>query len=256
MIESIASILPVGFKRALRGTRIDTAYDCLRFWGQEFTAVSINVSGESVDYLVPKGGALHSYLKRNDWVYEPGLTSTLIDSLCADDVFYDIGSRYGYYSKVALQAGVEPKNVHCFEADYFNNLVLKKNSGERKTNLNYGNVGADSNTADLVVDSYVDSSNHPTVAKIDVEGAEGRVLAGMKQTLQTFEPKLFVEVHPQYLRDFGDSEEFITEILLDAGYEVSTVDHSMHRSNSNLNWSVEEEIPTSCNSEFLIRARV
>jgi FkbM family methyltransferase len=42
----------------------------------------------------------------------------------------------------------------------------------------------------------------PDVIKIDVEGHEASVLRGLTETLSA-RPLLFLELHPQFLRDHG-----------------------------------------------------
>jgi hypothetical protein len=50
----------------------------------------------------------------------------------------------------------------------------------------------------------------PNVVKIDVEGAEVRVLKGAVQTLTQFRPKLFIEIHGP--REHTDCREFLEGI--------------------------------------------
>ena len=45
------------------------------------------------------------------------------------------------------------------------------------------------------------------IVKIDVEGAELDVLYGMRRSLEEYHPTLLVEVHPNYLEDFGFTPE-------------------------------------------------
>jgi FkbM family methyltransferase len=44
----------------------------------------------------------------------------------------------------------------------------------------------------------------PDVIKIDVEGHEAKVLRGLDKTLATCHPLLFIELHPELLRQEGD----------------------------------------------------
>lgn len=58
----------------------------------------------------------------------------------------------------------------------------------------------------------------PQVMKIDVEGAEVRVIRGMERLLATNPPRvLYIEVHPEFLPLFGDSIEDLRTLLEDAG---------------------------------------
>jgi FkbM family methyltransferase len=56
----------------------------------------------------------------------------------------------------------------------------------------------------------------PTVVKIDVEGAESRVLNGMRGLMKERHPTLVVETH-------GDQLEFVTLILTNAGYSIQNL---------------------------------
>ena len=60
----------------------------------------------------------------------------------------------------------------------------------------------------------------PTIVKIDVEGAEGMVLEGMKHLLKSKKPPkdIFIEIHSKYLKEFGDSPEKIVSTLKKYGY--------------------------------------
>jgi FkbM family methyltransferase len=58
----------------------------------------------------------------------------------------------------------------------------------------------------------------PDLAKIDVEGYELAVLAGARATLGRDRPLLFLELHPQWLRDLGGSVEEVVELLAGLGY--------------------------------------
>ena len=61
----------------------------------------------------------------------------------------------------------------------------------------------------------------PDLIKIDVEGAEMKVLNGMKSVLENNNVKLFVEVHPiQLLFKFQSSANAVISMLIKNGYHV------------------------------------
>ncbi len=60
----------------------------------------------------------------------------------------------------------------------------------------------------------------PDVIKVDVEGAEMRVLEGMKKIMQSRSPRLFLEIHPNKLPTLGSSVQEIVSLLIDNGYGV------------------------------------
>ena len=60
----------------------------------------------------------------------------------------------------------------------------------------------------------------PDFIKIDVEGAEKRVLLGMKSTLGLHRPTIVCEVHYAV----SDFEQFVVDELGPLGYEIRTLD--------------------------------
>jgi FkbM family methyltransferase len=73
------------------------------------------------------------------------------------------------------------------------------------------------------VDGYVEAAGLKRLdfVKIDVEGAEDRVIRGMTRTLRTFSPDILVEIH----RDDGTPSETL-ERLREMGYELSRLDRT------------------------------
>lgn len=57
--------------------------------------------------------------------------------------------------------------------------------------------------------------------KIDVEGFEGDVIAGARDTLGTCKPRLWLELHPAALASRGERWEDLIGSLEALGYEVS-----------------------------------
>ncbi|MBI4142920.1 FkbM family methyltransferase [Candidatus Uhrbacteria bacterium] len=60
----------------------------------------------------------------------------------------------------------------------------------------------------------------PDVIKIDVEGAELRVLRGAHATLERARPRIFLSVHPQHLPLLGDSVAALAAEIDALGYDV------------------------------------
>lgn len=57
----------------------------------------------------------------------------------------------------------------------------------------------------LTLDSLFAGGPYPTLVKVDVEGAEARVLAGAEQTIAAAQTRFMVEVHAHQLELFGDN---------------------------------------------------
>ncbi len=66
---------------------------------------------------------------------------------------------------------------------------------------------------------------NPGFVKIDVEGAESFVLAGMHETISCFRPKIMLEVHHKWQPE-GRSPEQLSEQLMGFGYRQSSVHRS------------------------------
>lgn len=148
--------------------------------------------------------------------YEPVVTERFQHHIHVDDVFYDVGSRYGIYTLLALKLGVDPNNIHTFEKEVQPFEVLKDYIGDRDVHMNNIIVGSE-----ISIDEYVERYNRdaPDVIKMDIEGAEIDVLRGARNILMRETPVLFIEIHPQRLRDnFHSTPEEVINLLRDCGY--------------------------------------
>ena len=64
----------------------------------------------------------------------------------------------------------------------------------------------------------------PQLIKIDVEGAELRVLKGGVKVLRQFMPTIFLSVHPRHIAEAGGSTEELERFIAKIGYLVSDLD--------------------------------
>lgn len=78
----------------------------------------------------------------------------------------------------------------------------------------------------VTLDSLLEERGWPEVSliKIDVQGAEERVLRGATETLRRCRPALYVEVDDAALRQMGSSSERVLAHLQSAGYEICRVE--------------------------------
>lgn len=73
-------------------------------------------------------------------------------------------------------------------------------------------------TGDLLVAD--DQIPPPDLVKVDVEGFELQVLRGMRQVLTEQRPKVFLELHPRRLPQFGDSRDDFRSFVDSVAYRA------------------------------------
>lgn len=94
----------------------------------------------------------------------------------------------------------------------------------------YGDAGSERIAVDTIRGDDLISQEglpEPTVLKVDVEGAEFDVLAGLQQHLSSDNCRLvYCEVHQDHLPRFGASESELHNLLLNAGFTINKLaDH-------------------------------
>ena len=173
-----------------------------------------------------------------------------------DDVVYDIGASVGLFAVAAGQQ-VHSGNIYAFEPDPETRSRLEENlhlndienasvipwaasdesshvtlytdgvSGYAPTMRSQEREGAPTGTVDVkthTLDEAIASKElqPPTFLKIDIEGAEILCLRGAKDLLSGAfgaRPRaVFVEIHPEFLPDYGATHEDVTEILEQNNY--------------------------------------
>ena len=83
------------------------------------------------------------------------------------------------------------------------------------------------------LDTYCKSNDlHPEVIKIDVEGAELRVLKGLRMTIKQLMPVVFLSVHKSLLLSFGDDVDMLSRYVQSLGYR-STDENGVDYTNKN-----------------------
>lgn len=156
---------------------------------------------------------------------------------------WDVGANIGLYSVFAAAAG---GRVTAFEPDPSFAARLRRNSELNGLDVSLAEValwdaaerltlysdGLDGDSPALASSAAPDGSFEtrtargddrdpaPDVVKIDVEGAEARVLEGLTGVLDDVSA-VFIEVHPGLLDSFGDSEWTCKDTLLAHGFEES-----------------------------------
>lgn len=182
--------------------------------------------------------------------------------LLEDDVVWDIGASIGLFS---VYAASRADKVISFEPDpeirarLIENIELNKFSekvsvlgnaiGDKDGDMQLNSDGVDGMSPSIAelnrhknsitipirtMDSLLaDNVMMPTVIKIDIEGAELMALRGGKELFSAAtKPRLlFIEVHPNFLKDMGSTDVELINLLKEYGYKIistSSRDNQYH----------------------------
>jgi FkbM family methyltransferase len=172
---------------------------------------------------------------------EPEVQAALVRLLRPGHVFYDVGANVGFYTVLASKRVGSNGRVYAFEPVPANVRAIHRNlelsRSENATILPYavtdsagplsitlseepfwarlsslpppphpsGTIQAMGVSIDELVAARVIVP--PDVMKVDVEGAEGQVLAGMRETMLAYRPVLVCELHNTWHKVRGLLEE-------------------------------------------------
>jgi FkbM family methyltransferase len=195
-------------------------------------------------------------------LWEPNLTDFLARRLRPGDVFIDVGANIGYFSLQAARLVGSTGAVVAIEASpsihdkLRANLALNATRNVRTVNLavsdrasmlrlylgpvdNVGGTtlvadGTPGSTFECVVPARplgdivtADEWRRARLVKIDVEGAEAAVVAGMVPLLAQAPPdlELVVEIAPRTLERQGNSPEDVLQIFRAAGFHAYKIEN-------------------------------
>lgn len=198
--------------------------------------------------------------------YEPQESRICAALLATGDVFVDLGANWGYFSLVAarlvgrtgLVVSLEPEprlfgllSANLEMNGLCNVRALQLAAGEHPGMTGFEAFDADSRNwgtthslpstvpasfhcATAPLDDLLDEQGVAAVqlVKIDVEGAEPDVLAGMRRGLAAHRYRyVLLECHPELLASRGIDARVCVDRLAEAGYRAWLVDHSprMHQ---------------------------
>jgi FkbM family methyltransferase len=163
--------------------------------------------------------------------------------------FFDIGAYFGYYAIQAAQLGAkvfafEPvgRNFAQLQANIALNqssveairLALSDSNGEVSFEIPDASNGGRGHIATADTGAATETVTMTTLAefaasrgveridavKLDVEGAEVRVLRGGADILRKSKPVMLVELNPPCLARFGTSEAELLDTLRDLGFAI------------------------------------
>jgi FkbM family methyltransferase len=191
-------------------------------------------------------------------LYEPPVTRIFQHHIRAGSTIVDAGANWGYFALVAAAAVGPGGRVIALEPDprpharLCRNLELNRfphvqalssaaaaGTGEIRL-AGYADGDENRGTSRIVATNGSDAFVVPTIAldqvtgnvavdmvKIDVEGAEDLVLAGMRDGLSARRYQaLLLELHPDLLRARGADAAACVRLLLDHGYRGWSLDGS------------------------------
>jgi FkbM family methyltransferase len=175
--------------------------------------------------------------------------AAFLKQLRPGDVLYDIGGFHGVYSAASKLKMADAISIQVFEPlkpnceaiaricalnDFAGVEIVPLAVGEgaeisgnvnsRDGMLRFGDQAAQVETKfqSVSLDQFISrSAAPPSIMKIDVEGYEWAVLRGAQQCLQKYRPRLWLEVHPNFLRGQGKSPEDLLGWLKQIGYSLS-----------------------------------
>jgi FkbM family methyltransferase len=221
-----------------------------RLLGRE-TRVEVEFEGERIVLEIESRREISRAASVAD---EAPLLRRMLEHLAPGDVVYDVGANIGMVSLfIAGHAVGRTCRVHSFEPEPRNfqrllgnieangcgdrvrahpialgpdrgraTLFVRGGAGEGRHSL----VAKKGSTRSIAIEmttasDFARSSGEPaTFVKIDVEGAEGRVLSGMETMLRETPPReIFLEIHPKGEGDRMPSGEGIDDWLRERGFE-------------------------------------
>lgn len=157
------------------------------------------------------------WLQGERFVQERSLFSQLVRP---GMVFVDVGANIGYYALMFASLLRGEGEILCLEPDPTNLLELKANVAENKLErmISVLPIAAGDEDGTMRFEPGLNAHATPTgtmevivkkldslapakvdFIKIDVEGYEGAVLDGARETIERFRPTIFLELHPRLL---------------------------------------------------------
>ena len=198
---------------------------------------------------------------RKSGIWEPYESRLLLDSLQPGAVFLDVGANLGYFSLLAADRVGPTGKVLAIEPDPANFLLLQRSvahnglsaivkpyrvalsdrDDEARLYLSEDNFGdhqvfaTDESRESLPVtlrrgaDLLGGLGVWLDLVKIDTQGSEYGVVAGLLPLLVRCRPRLIVELTPLSLRQCGSSGRALIELLATLQLPFWIVDHVEHR---------------------------
>ncbi len=168
-------------------------------------------------------------------------------------VFFDVGAYFGYYSMLAAQRGARVFSFEPVRANF--DLLARNRALNHFDQINASQValsdaagrvsfalpgdenrgrgrladGAESGVVEveaMTLDAFAreHAIDRLDALKLDVEGAELKVLAGGRETIVRFQPAMLIELNPPALARFGATGDELLAAVRALGYAIFRVD--------------------------------
>lgn len=221
-----------------------------RLLGRDY-AMTVPMFGQPVTLVV---STFREFRRAAEVSYEGFFLQRILSSLRKEDVFFDVGANIGLVSLIVTrQPDFAGGEAHAFEPEPRNLEHMKRNVAANRLDERIHSHGValskEEGTASLFVRGQAGEGRHslvatkgstgsievklttmtnfcrqqglkPTVVKIDVEGAEGEVLAGMDGLIAENRPReLFMEIHNKGGEDRMPDDRLIDDWLTERNYE-------------------------------------
>ncbi len=201
----------------------------------------------------------------------------LIQNFKNDDIFYDIGANYGFYTLLA-QEFITKGEIHAFEPNpkifkllrensrldiykntFLNEMALSDKIGEieffdREISKHSGGSSLIKykhfskykviKVKTTTLDDYILNHKPPTIMKIDVEGGEPLVLKCGLELLKKYSPMIIMEFLPD------DLHREAVNILLNSGYRAFKIDNDGNLGVMNEQDLLRNDVPHEANYVF------
>jgi hypothetical protein len=220
MIERIAKNIPSPVADAVKETVVEDLYRKYQLRVMNFSLQPFATKNGDFSITIP------AFAQRYyDEDYERQMSDALAETLSSETVFYDIGCGFGYHMHLALQSGVPEEQIFSFEPNNFRHAVVERHNNREGITLENKYVGSRQSPGTVTLDEYTSTHPSPDVLKMDIDGAEGTAIEGMREMLEAEMPELFLEIHPVKIERFPRSEQYMYDTLRELGYEMRYADH-------------------------------
>jgi FkbM family methyltransferase len=205
--------------------------------------------------MSPKSHIFHRLAQFGE--YEPRLIKIILNAIVPDKDVIDVGANLGFFScaaakrlttgrvlaieptdgahrrllhnlalngvtdKVIVFKGLASDNVGDSDIHYIDGMEeyssIEKSEHPAVMGMEMASIKVPAMPIDRLV---LENGIHPTVIKVDVEGAEGLVFKGAQETLREFRPLVLAELNRKMLGTFGYTPEELINGFKQLGYKT------------------------------------